>query len=296
MEEFVRAGFEAYIVVVNTKMMPAEFIGRKFTIDLMDELEALGIDSCGESGEFHTVVVDGPIFKNRVPIVFKGQHERDGYVFLDVGLEANLLERAFRLFEEDRFEEAETIYRECLSSAVNEEEEENVLHGLGFTLAMKGEFGEARDCYEKLLLRARVDENHLNEAIALHQIGMVYRMEKNYGVALEFFIQEKELWEREMPDHHVGFSANAYELGLIALLEERLEDSEIQFDEALEHAELAQDFMCIGCALRGQGQYYAAVGNRDKAKKSFLGSIEAFDKIGELKGADEVRKMMRPYL
>lgn len=87
LEEFVGAGFEAYLVVVNTKMMPAHFIGRQFTIDLMDELEALCIDSCGESGEFHTVVVDGPIFNERVPIVFSGEHERDGYVFLDVGLE-----------------------------------------------------------------------------------------------------------------------------------------------------------------------------------------------------------------
>ena len=42
LEEFIAAGFEAYIVVVNTKMMPAHFIGRKFTIELMDELDALG--------------------------------------------------------------------------------------------------------------------------------------------------------------------------------------------------------------------------------------------------------------
>ena len=87
LEDFIEAGFEAYIVVVNTKMMPAHFIGRKFTVELMDELDALGIDSCGESGEFHTVVVDGPIFSERVPVVFSGQHERDGYVFLDVTLE-----------------------------------------------------------------------------------------------------------------------------------------------------------------------------------------------------------------
>ncbi len=87
LEEFVTVGFEAYVVVVNTKMMPAHFIGRKFTIELMDELDALGIDSCGESGEFHTVVVDGPIFSDRVPVVFTGQHERDSYVFLDVVLE-----------------------------------------------------------------------------------------------------------------------------------------------------------------------------------------------------------------
>lgn len=87
LEELVNEGFEAYIVVVNTKMMPAEFLGREFTIELMDELESLGIDSCGESGEFHTVVVDGPIFNNRIPVEFKGQYERDGYVFMNVGLE-----------------------------------------------------------------------------------------------------------------------------------------------------------------------------------------------------------------
>jgi diphthine-ammonia ligase len=83
-KDFVEAGFEAYIVVVNTAMMPSEFVGRKFTTELINELEALGIDSCGEAGEFHTVVVDGPIFSERVPIVISGQHERDGYVFLDV--------------------------------------------------------------------------------------------------------------------------------------------------------------------------------------------------------------------
>ena len=86
LEEFIKEGFEAYIIVVNTKMMPAHFIGRKFTEELMDELEALGIDACGESGEFHTVVVDGPIFSERVPVVFSEQHERDGYIFLEAEL------------------------------------------------------------------------------------------------------------------------------------------------------------------------------------------------------------------
>lgn len=87
LEEFVNAGFEAYVVVVDTKRMPAEFIGRQFTIALMDELEALGIDSCGESGEFHTVVVDGPIFEERVPVVFGDVIVRDNYHFMPVSLE-----------------------------------------------------------------------------------------------------------------------------------------------------------------------------------------------------------------
>lgn len=86
LEEFIAVGFEAYVVVVNAKMMPAHFIGRKFTTQLMDELEALGIDSCGESGEFHTVVVDGPIFNERVPIKCGDVIERDHYVFMPVSL------------------------------------------------------------------------------------------------------------------------------------------------------------------------------------------------------------------
>ena len=88
LEELLAVGFEVVIVVVNTNMMPAEYVGRIFTQPLMDELEALGIDSCGENGEFHTVVIDGPIFSSRVPVTFGEVRENDGYVFLTVSLES----------------------------------------------------------------------------------------------------------------------------------------------------------------------------------------------------------------
>jgi uncharacterized protein (TIGR00290 family) len=88
LEELLAVGFEAIIVVVNTKMMPAKYVGRTFTRQLMDELEALGIDSCGENGEFHTVVIHGPIFSSRVPVKFGEVRENEGYVFLTVALEA----------------------------------------------------------------------------------------------------------------------------------------------------------------------------------------------------------------
>ncbi|MET1015117.1 MAG: diphthine--ammonia ligase [Paenisporosarcina sp.] len=86
LEELLKVGFEAVIVVINTEMMPPKYIGRTFTIELMDELKALGIDSCGENGEFHTIVIDGPIFSSRVPVTFGEVRENEGYVFLDVSL------------------------------------------------------------------------------------------------------------------------------------------------------------------------------------------------------------------
>lgn len=83
-QDLLEAGFEAWIVVVNTKMMPAKFVGRKFSKELIIELEALGIDACGENGEFHTVVVDGPIFTTRVPIKIGQVIVRGDYVFSPV--------------------------------------------------------------------------------------------------------------------------------------------------------------------------------------------------------------------
>jgi len=87
LEELLEVGFEAVIVVINTDMMSRDYIGRVFTRELMDELEELGIDSCGENGEFHTVVIDGPIFSSRVPVTFGEVRENDQYVFMNVSLE-----------------------------------------------------------------------------------------------------------------------------------------------------------------------------------------------------------------
>lgn len=83
-EDLLDAGFEAWIVVVNTTMMPAGFVGRKFSKELISELEALGIDACGENGEFHTVVVDGPIFSNRIPIKMEQAVVKGDYIFSPV--------------------------------------------------------------------------------------------------------------------------------------------------------------------------------------------------------------------
>ncbi len=77
----LKVGFEAVLVVINTQMMPSSYIDRTFTVELMNELEALGIDSCGENGEFHTIVIDGPIFSSRVPVAFVKVRENKGYVF-----------------------------------------------------------------------------------------------------------------------------------------------------------------------------------------------------------------------
>lgn len=77
--EFICAGFKAIIVVVDTNRMPAEFLGREIDEALVSELEAVGVDACGENGEFHTFVYDGPLFRrgvefNRGEVFCVGHH------------------------------------------------------------------------------------------------------------------------------------------------------------------------------------------------------------------------------
>jgi len=83
-EEFIEAGFEAYIIA--TKKEFRDLLGRKFDRDFVDEVKRRGIDPCGEDGEFHTLVVDGPIFKKRLDVKFLDVYEGEKYWHLGVKL------------------------------------------------------------------------------------------------------------------------------------------------------------------------------------------------------------------
>jgi uncharacterized protein (TIGR00290 family) len=63
--EFVSAGFRAVVVCVDTNVLDGRFAGRDYDMQFISDLPP-GIDPCGENGEFHTFVYDGPIFGRKV--------------------------------------------------------------------------------------------------------------------------------------------------------------------------------------------------------------------------------------
>lgn len=65
--EFLDAGFKAIITCVNAKVLDQSFAGRLLDKDLINYLPA-GVDPCGENGEFHSFVFDGPVFRR--PVAF----------------------------------------------------------------------------------------------------------------------------------------------------------------------------------------------------------------------------------
>ncbi len=79
----IDSGVKAHLTCVDPKQCPAEFAGREFDLTLLNELPA-SVDPCGENGEFHTFVFDGPMFDKPIDVCVGETVERDGFVFADV--------------------------------------------------------------------------------------------------------------------------------------------------------------------------------------------------------------------
>ena len=76
-EQFIAAGFQANLVCTDDTQIDPSFAGRLFDRALLADLPA-AVDPCGENGEFHTFVWDGPIFGRPVPVTKGKTVQRDG--------------------------------------------------------------------------------------------------------------------------------------------------------------------------------------------------------------------------
>jgi uncharacterized protein (TIGR00290 family) len=80
--EFIGSGFKAVVTCVDPKALDRSFAGRMIDEKFLAELPAT-VDPCGENGEFHSFVFDGPIFREPVNLTAGEVTERDGFCFCD---------------------------------------------------------------------------------------------------------------------------------------------------------------------------------------------------------------------
>ncbi len=81
--EMLQLGFRAILTCVDPKKLDVTFAGRQFDSSLLEEFPPT-VDPCGENGEFHTFVYDGPIFREPIPVEVGESVMRDGFQFADV--------------------------------------------------------------------------------------------------------------------------------------------------------------------------------------------------------------------
>lgn len=66
--ELIGDGFKAIVTCVDTTQLDASFVGRELDMEFLSELPD-SVDPCGENGEFHTFVYDGPFFHNPIHVI-----------------------------------------------------------------------------------------------------------------------------------------------------------------------------------------------------------------------------------
>ena len=81
--QMIAGGVKAKITCVDPSKLAKTFAGRDYDAKLLEDLPP-EVDSCGENGEFHTLVYDAPVFTSAIGVRTGEVVERDGFVFADV--------------------------------------------------------------------------------------------------------------------------------------------------------------------------------------------------------------------
>ncbi|MEW6170301.1 MAG: diphthine--ammonia ligase [Candidatus Omnitrophota bacterium] len=85
LNDFIEAGFKAIITSTQADKLGQDWLGRYVDKKFIDDLLKLpSVDLCGENGEYHTFVFDGPIFRQRIELSNVEKIKRDNYWFLEL--------------------------------------------------------------------------------------------------------------------------------------------------------------------------------------------------------------------
>jgi len=83
LKEFIQVGFKAIVIATNADFLGKEWLGREINGEFIKDLKVLeNIDLCGEKGEYHTFVFDGPLLKKSIRIIPGKKVFRDNHWFL----------------------------------------------------------------------------------------------------------------------------------------------------------------------------------------------------------------------
>lgn len=82
-EEFLELGFRAITVCVSARWLDERFVGQELTQEFLHKLPS-SVDPCGENGEFHSFVYDGPLFRHPVRFRLGEKILRDEHYYCDL--------------------------------------------------------------------------------------------------------------------------------------------------------------------------------------------------------------------
>ncbi|NMH86646.1 Dph6-related ATP pyrophosphatase [Flavivirga algicola] len=86
--DMINNGLEAIIVSCNNDL-GSDFLGKTIDASIIETFESMGVDACGENGEYHTLVVNAPFFKKKIQVEVIKKSISSNYNFAELGLVEN---------------------------------------------------------------------------------------------------------------------------------------------------------------------------------------------------------------
>jgi diphthine-ammonia ligase len=84
LDKFIKLGFKSVVICAKADLIERNWLGRVVDAEFMQYLINRNVDPCGENGEYHTLVVDGPLFSQPIELLETSVYEREGYYLLDI--------------------------------------------------------------------------------------------------------------------------------------------------------------------------------------------------------------------
>lgn len=83
-KELIRTGYKCLIKSINQRVLPVELLGTALDEASISMMKSANIDICGENGEYHTLAVDGPIFREPLEFQIGGVIEMGDHAIADI--------------------------------------------------------------------------------------------------------------------------------------------------------------------------------------------------------------------
>lgn len=87
--ETLEVGFKAMIKLIQKDQLTPDFLGETLSPEIIDRIKQLGCDVCGENGEYHTFVYDGPIFSTPIPIKIRETVDLGNHMGIEILYDEN---------------------------------------------------------------------------------------------------------------------------------------------------------------------------------------------------------------
>ena len=84
--EWTASGADAIIVTARAEFLDESWLGRSLRAEMLDQFASLGVDPCGERGEYHTAVINSPLFSSPIDVITGERVLRSGCHALDLTL------------------------------------------------------------------------------------------------------------------------------------------------------------------------------------------------------------------